>query len=698
MTASVSYSTIERIGTILVDSPPVNALSHGVRQGLVDALSAAATDDTDITILRCAGRTFIAGADITEFGKPPQAPALATVLEALESHPKPVIAAIHGTALGGGLELALCCDYRMVVETAKVGLPEVNLGLLPGAGGTQRLPRLTGLKTAIDMITSGRPLSANDAQVAGIVDEVSGDDLAQAATDFAAELLRRGAGKRLTKDIPLQFSDDDIALLSGARDTIAKRLKGQTAPQRILDCLNAAGTAPFEEGLKFERQAFEACMADPQSSALRYQFFAERAAAKVQGMSPDTEAASVRQVGIIGAGTMGGGIAMCFAQAGFRVTLVDQDQDGLDRGMGIIRKNYDISVQRGRLSADQVSSFLSHLEATTDWEMLKGADLVIEAVFENLELKQQVFKQLDDICDPHTILASNTSYQSIDALAAVTNRPERVVGMHFFSPANVMRLLEVVRGDASNDATLQTAMSVGKRIGKVCVLSGMCYGFIGNRMLRHYGREAALCVMEGASPAQVDSAMERWGMAMGPLAVGDLAGLDIGYKAREQLTDEEKGPRVNYLLADRLVEAGRLGQKSGSGYYRYDAATRTREEDPIVSEIIEATRSELGIKPREITEEEIVDRLTLALANEGACILEEGIAQRASDIDVVYCHGYGFPRFRGGPMHAAEARGLQSVVDRIEEFQETLNPDNWVLAPLLAKLSSEGGNFYDVNI
>ena len=698
MTASVSYSTIERIGTILVDSPPVNALSHGVRQGLVDALSAAATDDTDITILRCAGRTFIAGADITEFGKPPQAPALATVLEALESHPKPVIAAIHGTALGGGLELALCCDYRMVVETAKVGLPEVNLGLLPGAGGTQRLPRLTGLKTAIDMITSGRPLNANDAQVAGIVDEVSGDDLAQAATDFAAELLRRGAGKRLTKDIPLQFDDDDIALLSGARDTIAKRLKGQTAPQRILDCLNAAGTAPFEEGLKFERQAFEACMADPQSSALRYQFFAERAAAKVQGMSPDTEAASVRQVGIIGAGTMGGGIAMCFAQAGFRVTLVDQDQDGLDRGMGIIRKNYDISVQRGRLSADQVASFLSHLEATTDWEMLKGADLVIEAVFENLELKQQVFKQLDDICDPHTILASNTSYQSIDALAAVTNRPERVVGMHFFSPANVMRLLEVVRGDASNDATLQTAMSVGKRIGKVCVLSGMCYGFIGNRMLRHYGREAALCVMEGASPAQVDSAMERWGMAMGPLAVGDLAGLDIGYKAREQLTDEEKGPRVNYLLADRLVEAGRLGQKSGSGYYRYDAATRTREEDPIVSEIIEATRSELGINPREITEEEIVDRLTLALANEGACILEEGIAQRASDIDVVYCHGYGFPRFRGGPMHAAEARGLQSVVDRIEEFQETLNPDNWVLAPLLAKLSSEGGNFYDVNI
>ena len=696
MTASVSYSTTDRIGTILVDSPPVNALSHSVRQGLVDALNAAATDNTDITILRCAGRTFIAGADITEFGKPPQAPALATVLEALESHPKPVIAAIHGTALGGGLELSLCCDYRLAAGTAKVGLPEVNLGLLPGAGGTQRLPRLTGLKTAIDMITSGRPLSANDAHAAGIVDEVSVDDLAQDANNFAEELLKRGAGKRLTKDIPLAFSDEDSALLSSARGTIAKRVKGQTAPQRILDCLLAAGTVPFEEGLKCERQAFEACMADPQSSALRYQFFAERAAAKIQGLAKDTEALPVKHVGIIGAGTMGGGIAMCFAQAGFRVTLVDQDQEGIDRGLSTIRKNYDISVQRGRLSADQVTTFLSNLEATTDWQALKGADLIIEAVFENLELKQQVFRQLDDICDAHTILASNTSYQSIDALAAVTDRPERVVGMHFFSPANVMRLLEVVRGDASDDATLKTAMAVGKQIGKVCVLSGMCYGFIGNRMLRHYGREAALCVMEGASPAQVDQAMEQWGMAMGPMAVGDLAGLDIGYRAREQLSDEEKGPRINYLLADRLVEAGRLGQKSGAGYYRYDPETRARQEDPVVADIVEATRAELGITPRDIGAEEIVDRLTLALANEGARILDEGIAQRASDIDVVYCHGYGFPRFRGGPMHAVEARGLQSVVGRIQEFQQTLEPENWELAPLLERLSKDGGSLMDV--
>ena len=698
MTASVSYFTHGQIGNIVIDSPPVNALSQHVRQGIVDALQTAAGDDTQIVVLRCEGRTFIAGADITEFGKPPQAPALAAVLEALESHPKPIIAAIHGTALGGGLELALCCDYRAATTSAKVGLPEVNLGLLPGAGGTQRLPRLAGLAQAIDMITTGRPITADDALTARVVDEVCAGDLAEGATRFAEALIDQGAGKRLTRDIPLTMSDEDTALLSQARDTIAKRLKGQTAPQRILDCLEAAGTLPFDEGLAAERRAFEACMADPQSAALRHLFFAERAAGKIDGMAAGTEAQHVKHVGIIGAGTMGGGIAMCFAQSGFRVTLVDQDEDGLDRGLSIIKKNYEISIKRGRLSAEQVEGFLRNLEPTTDWQQLQDVDLVIEAVFENLELKQNVFQKLDEICSANTILASNTSYQSIDALAAATSRPDRVVGMHFFSPANVMRLLEVVRGAASSDTTLATAMAVGKRIGKVCALSGMCYGFIGNRMLRHYGREAALCVMEGASPAQVDQAMERWGMAMGPMAVGDLAGLDIGYRAREQLSDEEKGPRVNYLLADRLVEAGRLGQKSGAGYYRYNPDTRAREEDPAVAEIITATRAELGITPRSVSEEEIVDRLTLALANEGARILEEGIAQRASDIDVVYCFGYGFPRFRGGPMHVAEARGLQTVVDTINRFHDTLAAENWVVAPLLARLATQGGSLADIGL
>jgi len=696
MTASVSYFTHGQIGNIVIDSPPVNALSQHVRQGIVDALQTAAGDDTQIVVLRCEGRTFIAGADITEFGKPPQAPALAAVLEALESHPKPVIAAIHGTALGGGLEAALCCDYRIATASAKVGLPEVNLGLLPGAGGTQRLPRLAGLEQAIDMITTGRPITAHDALAARVVDEVCAGDPGEGATRFAAALIDQGAGKRLTRDIPLTMSEEDTALLSRARDTIAKRLKGQTAPQRILDCLEAAATLTFDEGLAAERQAFEACMEDPQSAALRHLFFAERTASKIDGMAAGTEPQPVKHVGIIGAGTMGGGIAMCFAQSGFRVTLVDQDEDGLERGLGSIKKNYGISIKRGRLSAEQVEGFLRNLEPTTDWQQLQDVDLVIEAVFENLELKQSVFQKLDELCADDTILASNTSYQSIDALAAATNRPDRVVGMHFFSPANVMRLLEVVRGEASSDATLATAMAVGKKIGKVCALSGMCYGFIGNRMLRHYGREAALCVMEGASPAQVDQAMERWGMAMGPMAVGDLAGLDIGYRAREQLSDEEKGPRVNYLLADRLVEAGRLGQKSGAGYYRYNPETRAREEDPAVAEIITATRAELGMTPRPVSDEEIVDRLTLALANEGARILEEGIAQRASDIDVVYCFGYGFPRFRGGPMHAAETRGLQSVADTINQFHDTLAAENWVVAPLLARLAAQNGSLADI--
>lgn len=696
MTAPVSYTATGRIGTIVIDSPPVNALSHGVRQGIIECLKVAEADNTEVVILRCEGRTFIAGADITEFGKPPQAPTLAAVLAALESHPKPIVAAIHGTALGGGLELALCCDYRLAGTTAKVGLPEVNLGLLPGAGGTQRLPRLTGLEQAIDMITTGRSITAHDALTAGILDEMCSADPGEGATAFAEALIDKGAGKRLTRDIPLAITDEDTALLSQARDTIAKRLRGQTAPQRILDCLEAAGTMTFDEGLAAERRAFEASMEDPQSTALRHLFFAERMASKIDGMAVGTEAQPVKHVGIIGAGTMGGGIAMCFAQSGFSVTLVDQDQEGLERGLGIIKKNYEISVKRGRLSAEQVEGFLRNLEPTTDWQELQNVDLVIEAVFENLELKQSVFQKLDKICAVDTILASNTSYQSIDALAAATNRPDRVVGMHFFSPANVMRLLEVVRGTASSDTTLATAMAVGKKIGKVCALSGMCYGFIGNRMLRHYGREAALCLMEGASPAQVDHAMERWGMAMGPMAVGDLAGLDIGYRAREQLSDEEKGPRINYLLADRLVEAGRMGQKSGAGYYRYNPETRAREEDPAVAEIIDATRAELGITPRHVSEEEIVDRLTLALANEGARILEEGIAQRASDIDVVYCFGYGFPRFRGGPMHVAESRGIRSVVDTIARFHDSLAAENWLIAPLLARLAAQGGRLADI--
>ena len=434
-------------------------------------------------------------------------------------------------------------------------------------------------------------------------------------------------------------------------------------------------------------------MEDSQSRALRHLFFAERQAARIDGAAHSEGIAEIKTVGIIGAGTMGGGIAMCFAQAGFNVRLLDRDQASIGAGLATIRKNYDISVQRGRLTAAQVDAYVARIEAATDMTVLADADLVIEAVFENLAIKQEVFAQLDTICKPDAILASNTSYQSIDEIAEATQHPERVIGMHFFSPANVMKLLEVVRGRDSSLHALATAMAVGKRIGKVSVLAGMCYGFIGNRMLRHYGREAALCVMEGASPAQVDQAMERWGMAMGPLAVGDLAGLDIGYRAREQLSESQKGPRVNYLFADRLVEAGRLGQKSGAGYYRYDPDTRDRLEDPEALRVLAETRAELGITPREIDDTEIVDRLTLALINEGAKVLDEGIAQRAGDIDVVYCYGYGFPRFRGGPMHFAEAQGLAVVADKITAFHDRLTPDNWQLAPLLQRLAASGSGF-----
>ena len=690
MTASVSYSTIDRIGTILVDSPPVNALSHSVRQGLVDALSAAATDDTNITVLRCAGRTFIAGADITEFGKPPKAPYLPDLLNQLDNHPKLTVAAIHGTALGGGFETALSCNYRVALASAKVGLPEVKLGLLPGAGGTQRTPRLAGVATSIELMTSGNPISAEAALQKGLVDHIAKDNLSEEAIAYAERLVADQAPQRQASAIALALDEADRELISKARSTLAKKTRGESAPQRIIDCIEASAELDFDAGLKRERELFMACMEDPQSAALRHMFFAERAAAKIDSIDTSVEPAEIKRVGIIGAGTMGGGIAMCFAQAGIQVTLIDMSDEAVAAGISKIKANYDISVKRGRLSQDQVDAIMSQMKPSTHFEDLADADMVIEAVFENLAVKKEVFARLDTICKQDAVLASNTSYQSIDDIAAATSRPESVLGMHFFSPANVMKLLEVVKGDESSDRVIATAMAVGKRIGKTSVLSGMCYGFIGNRMLRPYAREAALCMMEGASPSQIDAAMENWGMAMGPLAVGDLAGLDIGYKAREQLSEEQKGDPASYRVADRLVEAGRLGQKSGAGYYQYDPEARQRMADPEVDAIINSCRDELGIVARTVSDEEIVDRLILALANEGARILDEGIAQRASDIDIVYCYGYGFPRHRGGPMHYVQARGLIWAVERMTEFQQNLNQDNWSIASLIADSAERG--------
>ena len=690
MTDAVSYALEGAVGVIRVNNPPVNALSHGVRSGIANALTTAAQDGSEAVVILCEGRTFIAGADITEFGKPPKAPYLPDLLNQLDNHPKLTVAAIHGTALGGGFETALSCNYRVALASAKVGLPEVKLGLLPGAGGTQRTPRLAGVATSIELMTSGNPISAEAALQKGLIDHIATDDLAEEAIAYAKRLVADQAPQRQASTITLALDEADRELISKARSTLAKKTRGESAPQRIIDCIEASAELDFDAGLKRERELFMACMEDPQSAALRHMFFAERAAAKIDGIDTVVEPTEVKRVGIIGAGTMGGGIAMCFAQAGIQVTLIDMSDEAVAAGISKIKANYDISVKRGRLSLDQVEAIMSQIKPSTHFEDLADADMVIEAVFENLAVKKEVFARLDTICKQDAVLASNTSYQSIDDIAAATSRPESVLGMHFFSPANVMKLLEVVKGDKSSDRVIATAMAVGKRIGKTSVLSGMCYGFIGNRMLRPYAREAALCMMEGASPSQIDAAMENWGMAMGPLAVGDLAGLDIGYKAREQLSEEQKGDPASYRVADRLVEAGRLGQKSGAGYYRYDPETRQRMADPEVDAIIDTCRDELGIVARTVSDEEIVDRLILALANEGARILDEGIAQRASDIDVVYCYGYGFPRHRGGPMHYVQARGLTWAVERMTEFQQSLNRDNWSIAPLIADNAERG--------
>jgi 3-hydroxyacyl-CoA dehydrogenase len=648
----VSYELIDNIGVIRLNYPPVNALSHALRVGVIEAVQQAQDDASEILVLMCEGRTFIAGADIREFGKPAQDPSLPDMLEQLENSGKPIVAAIHGTALGGGFETALACHYRCAVKSAKVGLPEVNLGLLPGAGGTQRTPRLAGAEAALDMITSGSPVSAEKALALNLVDRVVEGDLQEAAIGYARELLEQNAPARRVRDLSAESAEPE--LFDRYRKQLAKRKRGQIAPQHIVRCVEAAVTLPMDEGLALERKLFLECKASPQSAAMRHMFFAEREAAKVEGLAKDTPTRDINKVAIIGGGTMGGGIAMNFANVGIPVTLVEISDEAIERGLGIIDKNYSITVSKGKLNEDQKQQRMALIQGTTNYADLADMDLVIEAVFENPDLKKEIFQKLDASCKPGAILASNTSYQDIDQIAAATSRPQDVLGMHFFSPANVMKLLEIVRGEHSADDVIQTAMKLAKTIGKVPVLSGNCYGFIGNRMLKPYGSEAQLCLLEGATPAQLDAAMQNFGMAMGPLAVGDLAGLDIGYKAREALTEEQKGDPKTFCIPDALVEMGRLGQKSGAGYYRYDPETRARQPDPEVDELIAAKAAEFGIERRELSDDEIVERLTSALAREGEKILEEGIAQRRSDIDVVYAFGYGFPVYRGGPMFYAQ--------------------------------------------
>ena len=693
MSDVVSYELIGNIGVISVNHPPVNALAQVVREGILNAVTAAQGDASEAIVLRCEGRTFIAGADITEFGKPPKEPGLAAVLAAIENSNKLVIAAIHGTALGGGFEVSLACHYRCAIASAKVGLPEVKLGLLPGAGGTQRVPRIAGVKAALDMIASGNPIAADKALDMGLIDEIIEQaDLQAGAVQYAKDLVESGAPLRRIRDITIDAATIEPGFFDNARKQLARRARGQIAQDKIVSCIEAAVELPMDKGLQRERELFLELVTSPESAAMRHIFFAERQAAKIKGLAKDTPVREINKVAIIGGGTMGGGIAMCFANVDIPVVMVEINDEALQRGLNIIRKNYKITVQKGKLDADKMEDRLGLITGTTDYADIADVDLVIEAIFENLELKKEIFAKLDSVCKPGAILATNTSYQDVNAIAEATSRPQDVLGMHFFSPANVMKLLEVVRGEKTADDVLATSMKIGKKIGKVCALSRVCYGFIGNRMLGGYGREAQLLLMDGCTPTQVDSALESFGMAMGPLAMGDLAGLDVGYKARQGRTDLPDDPKL-YRMGNLLVEMGRHGQKTGSGFYKYDAETRKRISDPEVEAMIKQEAAKLNVEQRDISDQEILQRCFYPLINEGARILEEGIAQRPSDIDVVYVFGYAFPVAKGGPMHYADQIGLKNVYDKICEFRESYGEQYWQPAPLLKQLAEAGKTF-----
>jgi 3-hydroxyacyl-CoA dehydrogenase len=683
-----------RVAVIAIDNPPVNALSHAVREGLLGCLQAVAADDSvDACVLHCRGRTFIAGADIREFGQPPAAPHLPDLVLAIDAMQKPVVAALHGTALGGGLEVAMGCHYRVAEASAAVGLPEVNLGLLPGAGGTQLLPRLVGVAAALDMMLSGKPVTAEKALTLGLIDTiVDGDSLLDEALRFAEGVA--GKAPRRTSALPVAAVDANV--FAEQRQQVAKRSRGLVSPGKIIDCAEAAMTTDLAGGMKIERAAFTECRESSQSAGLRHAFFAERAAAKVAGLDRATETRDIKNVVVIGAGTMGAGIAHNCLTAGYRVRLLDKDKDGALRGATTVQKLLAGGVERGKLAQADADALLARFASGHDLDAVSDADLVIEAVFENMQIKQDVFRHLGQHCKAGAVLATNTSTLDVDAIAAASGRPEDVIGLHFFSPAHIMRLLEIVRGRNTSQPVLATAMALAKTLGKIGVVVGNCYGFVGNRMLYSYGRENQLLLLEGAPPEAIDKALYNWGMAMGPNAVGDLAGLDIGYNARKERSDLPDDPRF-YRIANMLAEQGRYGQKTGRGMYRYEDGSRTPLPDPEVQAMINAEAERLGIRQRQIDATEIVERCIYGLVTEGARILQDGIAQRASDIDVIWINGYGFPRHRGGPMHYADAIGLDNVYATVCEFRDRFGEQYWTPPDLLADLAKNGGRFADLD-
>ena len=693
---NLSYGVRGDVAVLTLNNPPVNGLSYGLRCDLLEAFDRAINDPQVRALVLTGGEgLFSGGADLREFGTPKsyQEPNLLSVIAALDSSPKPLVAAIAGNCLGGGLELALSCHWRVAKADAMLGLPEVKLGLLPGAGGTQRLPRAVGLETALNMILSGEPRKASSFAATALVDLVVEGELLPAALDFARRVVSEERPLRRLRDQSIDASAAE-PYLQFARNTVRTIAKNLPAPMQCIEAVAAAVNKPFDEGMKIERAAFIELMNTPESRALRHVFAAERAASKVDGLPADTPLREIRKVGIVGAGTMGGGIAMSFANAGLPVVLLEVNQAALDRGLSTIRKNYEVSLTRGKISQDQLDVRMARIEPTLRYEDLAATDLVIEAVFEELSAKQAVFETLDKTLRRGAILASNTSTLDLNRIAQFTSRPGDVIGLHFFSPANVMRLLEVVRGERTGADVLATAMQLAKRIRKVAVVSGVCDGFIGNRMLARYGAAANDLLNLGASPQQVDRALEQFGMAMGIFRVGDLAGLDIGWAIRKRRGAEH--PELDLSsVADRICEAGRYGQKTGAGWYRYEPGRREPLSDPAVEQIIEQWRKERGYTPRTVRDGEIVERCIYALVNEGARILEDGIAQRASDIDVVYLNGYGFPAHRGGPMHYANEVGLPNVVRALRRIAAESPADAaaWTPAALLERLAKEGKNF-----
>jgi 3-hydroxyacyl-CoA dehydrogenase len=685
------------VGIIWIDNPPVNAISVGVRVAIIDGISRLSQDpEIKAGVLACAGRTFMAGADITEFGKPPLSPGLHEAIEAIENCPKPIVAAIHGTAFGGGLEVALACHYRVAVAAAKVGLPEVKLGILPGAGGTQRLPRLIGVEAALNIIVSGDPVPAPHAAKAGVIDKIIEGDLTEGAVAYARQLITDNAPLRKVRDLKVDAGQLAPGFFDAARTRIARDKKNLFAPQRIVDALQAAATLDFEQGMARERELFLECAANSQAKALQHVFFAERKAGNVPNLDKSVTRRDIKSVAVIGAGTMGGGIAMTFLNVGIPVVLLEMTREALDRGVGVIRKNYENTASKGKLTTDQVEQRMAQLKPTLSYDDLKDADMIIEAVFETMAVKKEVFGRLDKVAKPGAILASNTSYLSIDEIAAATTRAGDVLGTHFFSPANVMRLLEIVRGEKTSQDVLATVVDLAKRINKVGVVCGNRDGFIGNRMLGGYAYQALLMVLEGAMPEQVDAALRDFGMPMGVLQMSDLAGLDIGYKSRKDRDPNSFDGRVS-RSADLLVEMGRLGQKTQAGYYDYAPGDRTPRPSAVVASIIEKVSEEYGIRRRSFTDEEIVERCFLALMNVGCEVLREGVAYRSSDIDVVYLYGYGFPAYRGGPMFWAEhSVGLKTALEKLKKISAATGGSWLQVSPLLEQLVAEGRGFASV--